>query len=84
MAALLAVLVGKKHGYDVPINGLKMYYEINAAGVAPLVLLHDGGSTVDTTFGKILPSLARIQQIIAVEQHGHGRTADMADWPRGL
>jgi uncharacterized protein (TIGR02246 family) len=64
------------------VNGLKMYYEIH--GVAdgknpPLVLLHGGGSTIDTTFGKILPSLPKTRQVVAFEQQGHGHTADIAD-----
>jgi pimeloyl-ACP methyl ester carboxylesterase len=40
-------------------------------------LLHGGGSTIDTTFGRILPALARSRQVIAFEQQGHGRTADV-------
>src|SRR5262245_28027853 len=70
----------KKHGYAA-VNGLKMYYEVHGAGGTPLVLLHGGGSTIDTTFGKILPILARSRQVIAFEQQGHGRTADVADRP---
>jgi hypothetical protein len=34
----------KKHGY-APVNGLKMYYEIQGPGGTPLVLLHGGGSS---------------------------------------
>lgn len=36
-------------GY-APVNGLKMYYEIHGSGT-PLVLIHGGGSTIQTTFG---------------------------------
>jgi pimeloyl-ACP methyl ester carboxylesterase len=67
-----------KSGY-APVNGLNMYYEIRGAG-APLVLLHGGGSTIDTSFGNILESLAKNRQVIAFEQQGHGHTAD-ADRP---
>ena len=66
-------------GY-APVNGLKMYYEIHgsaANGKPPLVLLHGGGSTIETSFGKILPALAKDRQVIAVEQQGHGHTADI-------
>ncbi len=52
-----------------------MYYEIHGAG-KPLVLLHGGGSTIQTTFGRILPSLAKNRQVIAVELQAHGRTED--------
>jgi pimeloyl-ACP methyl ester carboxylesterase len=70
-------------GY-APVNGLKMYYELHGVDGGknpPLVLLHGGGSTIDTTFGKVLPSLAKSRQVVAFEQQGHGRTGDMADRP---
>ncbi len=63
-----------------PVNGLKMYYEIHGGAIGgnpPLVLLHGGGSTIETSFGKILPALAKDRQVIAVEQQGHGHTADI-------
>ncbi|HEY5996138.1 MAG TPA: alpha/beta hydrolase [Candidatus Deferrimicrobiaceae bacterium] len=63
-----------------PVNGLRMYYEIHGAAGAnapPLVLIHGGGSTIDTSFGAVLPSLSRTRQVIAFEQQGHGRTADV-------
>ena len=59
------------------VNGLKMYYEIHGAGGTPLVLLHGGGSTIETSFGKVLAPLAKSRQVIAFEQQGHGRTADI-------
>jgi len=62
------------------VNGLKMYYEIHGSdtrGSAPLILLHGGGSTIETTFGKMLPALAKDRQVIAFEQQGHGHTADI-------
>ena len=73
----------KQSGY-APIHGLQMYYEIH--GVAnsaqpPLVLLHGGGDTIQTSFGHILPVLARDRQVVAFEQQGFGHTADIADRP---
>jgi pimeloyl-ACP methyl ester carboxylesterase len=70
-------------GY-VPVNGLRIYFEIH--GVAnpaqpPLVLLHGGGDTIQTSFGQILPALAGERQVIAFEQQGYGHTADIADRP---
>jgi len=62
-------------GY-VPVNGIKMYYEIHVIG-RPLVLLHGNRSTIGTSFGKVLPRLASTRRIIAVEQQGHGHTADI-------
>ena len=58
------------------VNGLKMYYEIHGSG-RPLILLHGGGSTITSTFGRILPELAKTHQVIAVELQAHGRTKDI-------
>jgi pimeloyl-ACP methyl ester carboxylesterase len=65
---------GFKSGYS-DVNGLKMYYEIHGQG-KPLVLVHGGGSTIETSFGRIIPSLAKHRQVIAVELQAHGRTSD--------
>jgi pimeloyl-ACP methyl ester carboxylesterase len=62
-------------GY-APIGDLKMYYEIHGKGKVPLVLIHGGGSTIETTFGNILPLLAAHAKVIAVELQAHGRTSD--------
>lgn len=61
-------------GY-APANGLEMYYEIHGEGT-PLVLIHGGGSTIQTTFGNILPFLAKHFKVIAVELQAHGHTND--------
>lgn len=60
-----------------PVNGINMYYEVHGRkdGV-PLVLLHGGGSTIDVTFGRVLPVFAGSRRVIAVEEQGHGRTTD--------
>lgn len=68
-------------GQYADINGLKLYYEIHGTGGTPLILLHGGGSTIETTFGKALPLLAASRQVIAYEQQGHGRTTDIPDRP---
>jgi pimeloyl-ACP methyl ester carboxylesterase len=65
----------KTSGY-APVNGLKMYYEIHGEGNIPLVLIHGGGSTIETTFGKMLPLLAGYGKLIAVELQAHGHTND--------
>src|SRR5713101_7985131 len=62
-------------GSYAEVHGLKMYYEIHGEGF-PLVLLHGGLSTIDTSFGKVLPGLAGRRQVIAIEQQAHGHTAD--------
>jgi pimeloyl-ACP methyl ester carboxylesterase len=58
------------------INGLKMYYEIHGTGT-PLVLIHGGGSTIQTSFGRVLHLFAKTHKVIAVELQAHGRTADI-------
>jgi pimeloyl-ACP methyl ester carboxylesterase len=63
-----------KNGYS-EVNGLKMYYEIYGQG-KPLVLIHGGGSTIQTTFEKVIPLLAKNRKVIAVELQAHGRTSD--------
>jgi pimeloyl-ACP methyl ester carboxylesterase len=63
-----------KTGY-VNVGGLNMYYEIHGEG-EPLVLIHGGGSTIQTTFGNIIPLLAKHRQIIAMDLQAHGRTGD--------
>ena len=61
-------------GYS-EVNGLKMYYEIYGQG-KPLVLIHGGGSTIQTTFEKVIPLFAKTRKVIAVELQAHGRTND--------
>ena len=60
-----------------PVNGIRIYYEIHGdtPGV-PLVLLHGGGSTIESTFGQVLPLLAGHRTVIALEEQAHGRTTD--------
>lgn len=40
------------------VNGIKMYYEIHGQG-QPIVLIHGGGSTIETTFGRVIPIMAQ-------------------------
>jgi hypothetical protein len=61
-------------GY-APVGELSMYYEVHGEG-RPLVLLHGAYMTIDMT-GPLLPGLAATRQVIAVEQQGHGHTADV-------
>jgi pimeloyl-ACP methyl ester carboxylesterase len=68
-------LEGGKGRYAA-VNGLNMYYEIHGTG-KPLILLH-GGLGVIGMFEQLLPALAHIRQVVAVERQGHGHTADIA------
>ena len=70
-------------GY-APVNGLEMYYEIHDTG-RPLFLLHGALSAIGTSFGRVLPGLARTRQVIAVELFrllGGGVMGDVAGLPR--
>jgi pimeloyl-ACP methyl ester carboxylesterase len=58
------------------VNGLEMYYEIHGTG-QPLVLLHGAFSAIGTSFGQLLPGLAKSRQVIGFELQAHGRTADI-------
>lgn len=63
-----------KSGYS-EVNGLRMYYEIYGQG-KPLVLIHGGGSTIQSSFEKVIPLLLKRRKLIAVELQAHGRTND--------
>ncbi len=58
------------------VNGLQMYYEIYGEGDVPLVLIHGGGSTIESTFGVLMPLLYQHGKVIALELQAHGRTSD--------
>jgi pimeloyl-ACP methyl ester carboxylesterase len=62
-------------GY-APVNGIRMYYEIHGKGEKPLVLVHGGGSTIETSFHYLLPLMSAHRRVIALEMQGHGRTSD--------
>src|SRR5260370_39579801 len=57
-----------------------MFYEILGTSdpvKVPVVLLHGAISATGTSFGPLPDLLAQTRQVIAVEQQGHGRTADI-------
>lgn len=74
MATITSDSLTFKSGYS-EVNGLKMYYEIYGEG-KPLVLIHGGGSTIQTNFERVIPLLAKNRKVIAVELQAHGRTND--------
>jgi pimeloyl-ACP methyl ester carboxylesterase len=66
----------KTHGY-APVNGLKMYYEIEGTGgplvCIPPILSHAGVNP--------FPGLVQGHSVITVDLQGHGRTADIPERP---
>lgn len=75
MTAKSANAQGIAAGRYAKVNGLTMYHEVHGSG-QPLVLIHGGGSTIETSFGRLMPLLARTHRVIAVELQAHGRTSD--------
>src|SRR5262249_34561828 len=72
----------KPVGALATVNGVRMYYELaspDGPTLPPLVLLHGALSTIETDFGELRPRLSGTRQIIAIEQQGHGHTADVPD-----
>ena len=59
------------------VNGLKMYYEVHGDG-PPLLLLHGGTGSIPATW---IPYFEPRFRVVAMEQMGHGRTADAMDRP---
>src|SRR5688572_526521 len=55
------------------INGVDYYFEVHGAG-EPVLLLHGGLGSIEM-FGAALEQLAQSRKVIAVDLHGHGRTA---------
>ncbi len=56
---------------------MRLYREVHGGpdlDTTPLLLIHGGGSTIETNFGALLPLLTQTRQIVAVELQGHGRT----------
>lgn len=68
------VTTASTSGY-VHVDGIDVYYEVHGNG-EPLVLLQGALTTIDISFGALLPTLAEDRMVIAIEQQGHGRTAD--------
>lgn len=63
-------------GQYADVNGLRLYYEVHGSGT-PLVLLHGGGSTIVSNYGRVLPAFAKNHRVIAIELQAHGHTLDI-------
>jgi len=64
-------------GKLVEINGQKIYYERYGKG-KPLVLLHGGINSIQSSFKNQIEYFATYREVIAIEQVGHGHTPDTA------
>jgi pimeloyl-ACP methyl ester carboxylesterase len=80
---VLTLLVGSAYAKEpemaafAPVNGINLYYEIHGKAhdhAVPLLLIHGGGSTIESNFSHLLPILARGREVIAIEEAGHGHT----------
>ena len=59
------------------LDGISLYHEEHGTGGVPLLLVPGGHLTIELTFADVLPALASRRRVVAVEQQGHGRTADV-------
>lgn len=74
-AIIISMITANAQGKYAKVNGINIYYEVHGEG-KPLVLIHGGGSTLHTTFGRIIPLLAKTHKVIGVELQAHGHTSD--------
>jgi pimeloyl-ACP methyl ester carboxylesterase len=70
---MTTIATGHSSG-DLPI-----YYELRGmtertGGPAPLLLIHGGGSTIESNWSNLIPELEGSRPVLAVELQGHGRT----------
>ena len=56
-------------------RGYELYSEWHGRGDQPLLLIHGGGSTIESNWGRLIPALEGSRRLLAVELQGHGRTA---------
>ena len=61
------------------VNGLNMYYEVHGEG-PPLLSLHGGAGSINPA-STAIPFFETQFRVIAIEQMGHERTADVIDRP---
>jgi pimeloyl-ACP methyl ester carboxylesterase len=62
-----------QNGKYAEVNGLHMYYEEYGKG-SPLVLIHGAASTVQTSYGRLIPELSKTHRVIGVEMQAHGHS----------
>ncbi len=65
----------KPQGEYLTVNGRKIYIEQYGKG-RPLVLLHGGLASIQSSFDKQIVVFSKTHRVIAIEQMGHGHTPD--------
>jgi pimeloyl-ACP methyl ester carboxylesterase len=68
------------------LDGIDVYYEVHRGPLngttVPIVLLHGGALTIEAAFApEVIGRFADRQPVIAIEQQGHGHTADRPGEP---
>ena len=69
------LIVRDEHGYSSA--ELPLYFEWHGKSPGPgphLLLVHGGGSTIESNWGRLIPVLESSRRMLAVELQGHGRT----------
>jgi pimeloyl-ACP methyl ester carboxylesterase len=61
----------------IKVDNLKIYYEISGTG-SPLVLLPGMLGTIESSWRRFIPALAKQYRVIAIDLRGHGRTDNPA------
>jgi pimeloyl-ACP methyl ester carboxylesterase len=59
-----------QNGKYAEVNGLHMYYEDYGKGNT-IVLIHGAASTVQTSYGRLIPELSKTHRVIGVELQAH-------------
>jgi pimeloyl-ACP methyl ester carboxylesterase len=59
------------------LDGFSLYHEEHGSGGVPLLLVPGGHLTIELNYADVLPALSSRRRVVAVEQQGHGRTADV-------
>jgi pimeloyl-ACP methyl ester carboxylesterase len=65
----------RDEGRYASVNGVRMYYELHGQG-DPLLLLHGGATSIEV-FEPQIPVFSHEFRVVAPEQMGQGRTADV-------
>ena len=69
------------HSGHVRAGALQKYCDTQGRG-RPLLLLHAGLATIETSFEKSRPVLAKPWTTLAAKQQGHGHSGAVAAMPR--